>query len=125
MLIYDTRYRSLTIQAVFLALLIAFFYALIENTITNLAAAGKTFDFGFLWVRSGYDINQMLVEYSSDSTHARALLVGLLNTLFLSFICCILATVIGVIAGILRLSKNVLADRWRTYWNSRKLAQSC
>ncbi len=111
MLIYDTRYRSITIQVVFLVLLVLFFGWLIENTITNLKAAGKDFDFGFLWVRSGYDINQTLVQYSSDSTHGRAMLVGVLNTLFLAFLCCILATVIGLIAGVLRLSKNWLVAR--------------
>ncbi|MGL6209592.1 MAG: amino acid ABC transporter permease [Paracoccaceae bacterium] len=111
MLLYDTRYRSITIQVIFMILTVLFFYWLYGNVVTNLKAAGKDFSFGFLWTRSGYDINQMLVEYSSDSTHSRALLVGLLNTLFLSFICCILATVIGLIAGVLRLSKNVLVAR--------------
>lgn len=111
MLLYDTRYRSITIQVIFMILIVAFFFWLFENVTTNLRAAGKDFSFGFLWSRSGYDINQMLVEYSSDSTHARALLVGLLNTLFLAFISCILATVIGLIAGVLRLSKNVLISK--------------
>lgn len=111
MLIYDTRYRSLTIQVVFMVALIAFFAWLVNNTIYNLSVKGKDFDFGFLFVRSGYDINQMLVQYSSDSSHGRALLVGLLNTLFLAFICCVLATVIGLVAGVLRLSKNWIVSR--------------
>ena len=111
MLLYDTRYRSITIQVVFMILIVLGGFWLFENVRTNLEAAGKDFSFEFLWVRSGYDINQMLVQYSSDSTHARALLVGLLNTLFLSFMCCILATLIGVVAGVLRLSKNVLVAK--------------
>jgi len=111
MLIYDTRYRSITIQVIFMILVVVFGYWLFENVKSNLRAAGKDFSFGFLWTRSGYDINQMLVQYSSDSTHGRALLVGMLNTLFLAFMACILATVIGLIAGVLRLSKNVLVAR--------------
>ncbi len=111
MLLYDTRYRSLTIQVVFLALLLGFFWWLVNNTIHNLSVKGKDFDFGFLWVRSGYDINQTLVQYSSDSTHGRALLVGLLNTLFLAFLCCVLSTIIGLVAGVLRLSKNWIVSR--------------
>jgi general L-amino acid transport system permease protein len=111
MLIYDTRYRSLTIQVVFLALMVAFFFWLVENTIHNLSIKGKDFDFGFLWVRSGYDINQTLVPYTNDSTHAQALLVGLLNTLLLAFMCCVLSTIIGLIAGVLRLSKNWIVSR--------------
>lgn len=110
-LIYDTRYRSITIQVVFLALFVAFIIWLGLNTIHNLEVKGKDFSFGFLGVRSGYDINQMLVEYTNDSTHARALLVGLLNTLFVAALACILATFIGVFAGILRLSKNWLVSR--------------
>ena len=111
MLIYDTRYRSLTIQVVFLVLLSLFLWWLVANTIHNLALKDKDFDFGFLSVRAGYDINQTLIPYTNDSTHGRALLVGLLNTLYLAFLCCILATVIGVIAGILRLSKNWIVSR--------------
>lgn len=111
MLIYDTRYRSLTIQVVFLVLLTAFLWWLVENTIHNLALKDKDFDFGFLFVRAGYDINQTLVQYTNDSWHGRALLVGLLNTLFLAFLTCVLSTVIGVIAGILRLSKNWIVSR--------------
>jgi len=111
MLIYDTRYRSVTIQVVFLILLVVFFSWLVSNTIHNLSLKGKDFDFGFLFVRAGYDINQMLVQYTNDSTHGRALLVGLLNTLFLAFICCVLATVIGLVAGVLRLSKNWIVSR--------------
>ena len=111
MLIYDTRYRSLTIQVVFLAILIAFFVWLVDNTINNLSLKGKDFDFGFLFVRAGYDINQTLIAYTNDSTHGRALLVGLLNTLFLAFLCCVLATIIGLIAGILRLSRNWIVAR--------------
>ncbi len=111
MLIYDTRYRSLTIQVVFLFLSILFFAWLVTNTIHNLSIKGKDFDFGFLWVRSGYDINQMLIPYSSDSTHGTALLVGLLNTLLLAFLACVLATVLGIAAGVLRLSKNWIVSR--------------
>ena len=111
MLIYDTRYRSLTIQVIFLVLSVLFFAWLVENTIHNLSIKGKDFDFGFLWVRSGYDINQMLIPYSSDSTHGRALFVGLLNTLLLAVLSCILATILGVAAGVLRLSKNWIVSR--------------
>ncbi len=105
-LIYDTRYRSLTIQAVAMALIVLMLSWLVSNTVQNLEALGKDFDFGFLGNRAGYDINQRLIEYDSGSTHARAALVGILNTLLVAFLGCILATVLGVIAGVLRLSTN-------------------
>jgi len=116
MLIYDTRYRSITIQIVFLFLFMAGFAWLVDNTMANLAQRGKDIDFGFLGSRAGYDINQMLVNYSNDSTHARAWIVGLLNTLVLAAISCITATVIGVIAGVLRLSKNWIVSKLMTVY---------
>ena len=116
MLIYDTRYRSLTIQVVFLLLFMAGAAWLVDNAIQNLAALGKDFDYGFLGQRAGYDINQTLIEYSNNSTHARAMLIGLLNTIFVSLMACILATVLGVIAGVLRLSKNWVVAKLMTVY---------
>ena len=110
-LLYDTRYRSLTIQVIAFILIMAGFVWLANNTVQNLANLGKDFDFGFLQSRAGYDINQRLVEYSSDSTHGRAAIVGILNTLLVAFLGCILATLIGVTAGVLRLSNNWLVAR--------------
>jgi general L-amino acid transport system permease protein len=115
-LIYDTRYRSLTIQVVAMFLLVLALSWLVSNTIQNLAALGKDFDFGFLTNVAGYDINQRLIEYDSTSTHGRAALVGILNTLLVAFLGCILATVIGVIAGVLRLSKNWIIARLMTVY---------
>lgn len=116
MLVYDTRFRSWTIQIVVLILVALAFSWLIHNLVTNLAAKGKDIDFGFLWMRAGYDINQRLVAYTNDSTHARALLIGLLNTLLVASIGCFLATVLGVLVGILRLSKNWLIGRLMTVY---------
>src|SRR6056297_1636108 len=94
MLIYDTRYRSLTIQVVaVLAFMLAAAW-LVNNTVQNLSALGKDFNFGFLGERAGYDIGQTLIPYTNDSTHARAALVGILNTLLIAITGCIAATVV-------------------------------
>jgi len=116
MLIYDTRFRSITIQVIVLILFGLFVSWLINNTIQNLAAKDRTFDYGFLWTRAGYDINQTLIPYTNDSTHFRAFLVGLLNTLLVAGIGCVLATVIGVFVGVLRLSNNWLVARLMTVY---------
>jgi general L-amino acid transport system permease protein len=110
-LIYDTRYRSITIQVIATILLLAGIYWLVNNTIQNLAALGKDFDFGFLTQPAGYDINQRLVEYTSQSTHGMAAVVGILNTLLVAFLGCLLATFLGVTAGVLRLSNNWVVSR--------------
>jgi general L-amino acid transport system permease protein len=115
-LIYDTRYRSLTIQVVAMILLMLLFSWLVSNTIHNLQNLGKDFDFGFLWQPSGYDINQRLIDYNSQSTHGRAALVGILNTLLVAALGCALATVLGVVAGVLRLSSNWLVARLMAFY---------
>lgn len=116
MLVYDTRYRSITIQ-VFVLILFALFLAwLLNNTAQNLATRGKEFNFGFLWSRAGYDIGQAIIPYTNDSTHFRALLVGLINTLVVAILGCVFATVLGVIVGVLRLSKNWLVGRLMTVY---------
>lgn len=116
MLLSDTRYRGYTIQVIAFMLLMLFFGWLISNTISNLEALGKTFGFGFLGETASYDINQRLIEYTSRSTHARAAVVGILNTLLVAVLGCILATVIGVVAGVLRLSKNWLVAKLMTVY---------
>jgi general L-amino acid transport system permease protein len=108
MLLNDTRYRGYTFQAVALLALIAFMAYLGVNLVQNLAAQGLNISYQFLGEPAGYDINQRLVEYTSQSTHWRAAVVGVLNTLLVAFVGCFLATVIGVFVGILRLSKNWL-----------------
>jgi general L-amino acid transport system permease protein len=116
MLVYDTRYRSYTIQVVVLILFAMAVAWLLNNTAQNLAARGKEFNFTFLWQRAGYDIGQQLIPYTNDSTHFRALLVGLINTLVVAFWGCIFATVLGVIVGVLRLSNNWLVGRLMTIY---------
>ncbi len=111
MLIYDTRYRSLTIQAIAVILFMLAAAWLVNNTIQNLAALGKDFNFGFLTSRAGYDINQTLISYTNNSSHGRAALVGILNTLLVAILGCTFATVIGVVFGVLRLSKNWIVAR--------------
>ncbi|MBN8294688.1 ABC transporter permease subunit [Rhodobacter sp. NTK016B] len=116
MLLYDTRYRSYTIQIFALILLMLGAAWLVDNTIRNLAALGKDFSFDFLWSTSGYDISQRPIEYDSTYTHGRAAIVGLLNTLILAVMACATATVIGVIAGVLRLSKNWIVAKLMTIY---------
>lgn len=116
MLIYDTRYRSYTIQVIVLILFLMGVAWLTNNTIANLAAKDKDIDFGFLWNRTGYDIGQHLIPYTNDDSHFRAAVVGLLNTLVVAFIACFLSTILGVIIGVLRLSKNWLVARLMTVY---------
>ncbi|SDO60091.1 general L-amino acid transport system permease protein [Lutimaribacter pacificus] len=107
-LINDTRYRSYTFQIIALIALFGAVAYLLSNLAANLQAAGLSFSYGFLGEPAGYDINQSLIDYNSQSTHLRAAMVGVLNTLLVALLGCIMATVIGVVVGVLRLSPNWL-----------------
>ncbi|QEW22108.1 putative glutamine ABC transporter permease protein GlnM [Marinibacterium anthonyi] len=116
MLIYDTRYRSATIQVIATMAFMLLVAWIISNTAQNLAALGKPIDFGFLREPASYDINQRLLDYSSRDTHLRAAFIGLLNTLLVALLGCITATIIGVVVGVLRLSNNWLIARLMTIY---------
>jgi general L-amino acid transport system permease protein len=100
---------SIVAQVAAVGLLIAACYLIYRNTADNLARQGIVSGFDFLWRRAGFSISPHLVDYSADSTFARALLVGVLNTLLLAAISIVLATIIGVFVGVTRLSRNWLA----------------
>ena len=116
MLLYDTRYRAMTIQIVALLGFMLLVAWLITNTAQNLATLGKGVNFSFLGQAASYDINQILIEYTSRSTHLRAAIVGLLNTLLVASLGCVLATILGIVIGVLRLSRNWLVARLMTIY---------
>jgi general L-amino acid transport system permease protein len=116
MLVNDTRYRSATLQVVAAIALVSALGYLYLNLRTNLAAAGLNIRWGFLGDPAGYDINQTLVPYTSQSSNMQAALVGILNTLLVAFMACITATILGVFAGVLRLSNNWLVSKLMAFY---------
>lgn len=110
-LIYDPQARGIFYQVVTVALVALFVWIVTQNTIHNLQRANIASGFGFLQGRAGFDIGQRPIDYTSDSTYGRALLVGLLNTLQVAIAGIITATIIGFIVGIARLSHNWLIAR--------------
>ena len=111
MLLNDKRYRFYTFQFVALLLLIVFMAYLGWNLVRNLAILGQDISFEFLGTPAGYDINQSLIPYENQDPHLRASFVGVLNTLLVAFLGCVTATIFGVLAGVLRLSKNWLVAK--------------
>ena len=102
--------RALTQVGVLLgvALLVGYLF---NNLTTAMADRGFTVSFAFLERRAGFEIGESPVPYSASDTYAQAFLVGVLNTLFVSFVGIILATILGVIIGVARLSPNWLVSR--------------
>jgi general L-amino acid transport system permease protein len=104
----DPQKRGLIYQILVVALLSAFIYWIVGNTISNLSSRGISSGFGFLDRRAGFDIAQTLVDYTSDSTFGRALIVGFLNTALVAVWGIATATIIGFLIGVGRLSRNWL-----------------
>ena len=89
---------------------------LIHNTITNLSNRGITSGFAFLDRSAGFGIVQHLIDYEEGDTYGRVFLVGLLNTLLVSALCILFASVLGFFLGLARLSENWLLRKISTIY---------
>jgi len=116
MLLNDTRYRSYTFQGIAFVLLISVVVYLANNVMTNLRDLGLNISYEFLGSPAGYDINQTLIGYDSQSTNLRAAFVGIINTMLVAVLACTTATFFGVIAGVLRLSNNWLVRKLMAFY---------
>src|SRR3984893_18222457 len=110
----DPRIRGILYQILFVAVIAALGAFLIHNTLVNLRRQNIAGGFGFLDREAAFGIGEALIAYSPGYTYALAFLVGLVNTLYVSALGIVLATILGAVMGIARLSSN---------WLIRKLAQ--
>lgn len=106
--IFDEKSRSLLIQTLVIGLFALFLYLIAQQTSYNLEKRGISSGFDFLNLAAGYDISIKLIPFTSEDTHLRAYFVGLLNTLMIAVCGCFLATIIGFLVGVIRLSSNWL-----------------
>jgi general L-amino acid transport system permease protein len=104
----DERVRAVVWQVVVVGIVGAIAWWLWSNTVHNLEVRRIATGFGFLWREAGLPVAESLIPYNPTNTYFRALLVGLLNTLKVAVVGVVLATVIGTLIGIARLSKNWL-----------------
>ncbi len=104
----DPTFRSIVYQVIVLGLVAAGVWYLVSNTMHNLQMRNIRSGFDFLGREAGFAIGESLIDYSPTDTYRRAILVGLLNTLYVSFAGIVLATLVGVVVGVARLSKNWL-----------------
>ena len=108
---YDPRKRSILYQLGVLAMVGLLGYYLISNTQANLERQAIATGFGFLEKEAAFEIGESLIPYSAANRYARALFVGVLNTLLVSFIGIVLTVILGTFIGIARLSSNWLVSR--------------
>jgi general L-amino acid transport system permease protein len=111
-LFYNPTFRAVVFQIIAISALVFFFYTIVNNALTNLEARGIATGFDFLTQEAGFGIGLTLIEYDETFSYGRTFMVGLLNTALVSFFGIILATVIGFIMGIARLSSNWLVSRF-------------
>ena len=107
-LIFDEKTRALLIQTLVIGVFAVLIYLVTKQTAYNLEKRGIGTGFEFLNIAAGYDISISLIPYDSNDTHLRAYFVGLLNTLMIAVCGCFLATIMGFLVGIIRLSSNWL-----------------
>lgn len=107
----NAKVRGIFYQILFVAIVVTAGIFLVHNTLVNLNRQNIATGFGFLDREAGFGIGETLIPYSPADTYGRAFLVGLLNTLYIAALGIVLATVVGTIIGIARLSRNWLVSK--------------
>ncbi|MEQ9638796.1 MAG: amino acid ABC transporter permease [Alphaproteobacteria bacterium] len=114
--LYDARLRAIFYQIATAAIFVGVVFWLTNNTIDNLNERGIATGFKFLGQPTGFGLPFYLIPYSETSTYGTAFVVSVLNTLFISFIGIVLATIIGFLFGVMRLSRNWLISKIATVY---------
>lgn len=98
--------RAIIYQVLALVAIFSFTYFVLNNMFINIEKRGINTGFDFLGTEAGFGILQSLIEYDESDTHGKVFIVGLLNTILVSVIGIIFATILGLLIGIGRLSSN-------------------
>lgn len=104
----DTRIIAIILQVVFAIIVIGTIWTLYTNMMAGLRRVNLLPTFTFLGVPAGFPIAESVIEYDPGMTYGRAFIVGILNTIRIAVVGVILATILGIILGICRLSSNWL-----------------
>lgn len=112
----NEKTRGVLYQVVLLAAVLFAGWWLVSNTLANLERRQISTGFGFLWREAGFAIAEQRIRFEPTDSYARALVVGLLNTLEVSAIGIVLASLLGTVVGVARLSSNWLVARLATVY---------
>ena len=112
----NLKLKNLIPQLITLLFVIAIFGFFSYNAQVNMESRGIDFGYGFLTQESSFDVQFSLIEYDGSHSYFRAYLVGLLNTILVSVIGIIFATILGVIVGVARLSPNYLINNFAAFY---------
>jgi len=112
----DRNARAIAFQIIALSAVILLGWYLVSNTMHNMATRNIATGWGFLGLEAGFGISEHVISYTPADTYGRAIVVGFLNTIKVAVIGIILATIIGVVVGLARLSSNWLVARMATVY---------
>ena len=112
----DPKVRAWLFQIITIVAVISLGWYLFDNTQTNLQHRGITSGFDFLERSAGFGIAQHLIDYTESDSYARVFVIGLLNTLLVTVIGVVLATLLGFIIGVARLSPNWMINKLATVY---------
>ncbi|WP_193180811.1 amino acid ABC transporter permease [Nisaea sediminum] len=115
-IVNDERYRSVFYQILVFAVVMWAGWYLFTNTAHNLEARGMSAGFGFLQSTAGFSISFSIIPYEAGDSYLWVYLVGITNTLLLSFVSIVATTILGFIIGVLRLSKNWLVAQLASWY---------
>ncbi|HVN34371.1 MAG TPA: ABC transporter permease subunit [Casimicrobiaceae bacterium] len=104
----SAKFRALVYQIAAVLLVVAAGWYLVHNTLANMRVRGIQSGYDFLRQPAGFAISESLFEFDSSETYFRAFLIGLSNTLRVAIVGIVLATLLGALIGIGRLSRNFL-----------------
>ena len=107
-LLRNQKVRGFLFQLLTVTGLVAFLWYIGVNTVANIEQRGIQTGFDFLHGTAGFGIYESPIAYTEEDTHGRVFFVGLLNTMIIAFVGIVLATILGLVIGILRLSRNWL-----------------
>lgn len=107
----NERARNLLYQVLLLAAVVGIGWYLVSNTLHNLQTRQIKVGFDFLGKEAGFEIAEKQIEYDPSDSYARAIAVGMVNTLMVAFLGVVIATILGTLIGVARLSSNWLLAR--------------
>ncbi len=109
----DPAWRAIFFQVLVLAGVVIFAVFLVNNTMHNMETRGISSGFDFLGKTAGFSIGETHfgISYTEENTYGKTFIVGLLNTIWVSMWGVLLATILGFIIGVMRLSSNWLVSK--------------
>jgi len=113
----DPAKRALVWQCLVVLVLAVFVWMVVNNTATNMEQRGLASGFGFLETSAGFGIiTTPFIDYAETSNYFQVFLVGLVNTIIVAVVGCVLALALGFVIGIARLSSNWLVQKIATFY---------